>query len=72
MSKASVKAEIDRKKAYVAAKREEVKLWRARKSATKEKSYKAHCDGQIRQKQSDIANRMAEIARLRERMKYEK
>ncbi|MDE6418856.1 MAG: hypothetical protein K2K49_06580 [Duncaniella sp.] len=71
MSKASVKAEIDRKKAYVAAKREEVKLWRARKTG-KEKAYKEYCDGQIRMKQADIANRMAEIARLRERLKYEK
>nr|MBD5376324.1 hypothetical protein [Bacteroides sp.] len=72
MSKASVKAEIDRKKAYVATKREEVKLWRSRKTGSKDKSYKAYCDSQIRMKQSDIANRMAEIARLRERMKYEK
>lgn len=72
MSKASTKAEIDRKKAYVAAKREEVKLWRSRKAGSKDKSYKAYCDGQIRTKQSDIANRMAEITRLRERMKYEK
>ena len=72
MSKASVKAEIDKKKAYVAAKREEVKLWRSRKTGSKDKSYRAYCDGQIRMKQADIANRMAEIARLRERMKYEK
>lgn len=72
MSKASVKAEIDRKKAYVAAKREEVKLWRARKAGSKDKTYKAHCDGQIRQKQSDIANRMAEIASLRVRLRNEK
>ena len=72
MSKASVKAEIDSKKAYVAAKRAEVALWRSRKSASKDKSYKAYCDGNIRTKQSDIAIRMAEIARLRERLKYEK
>ena len=72
MSKASVKAEIDRKKAYVATKREEVKLWRARKAATKEKSYKSYCDGQIVVKQKDIASKMAEIARLCERLKYEK
>lgn len=72
MSKASTKAEIDRKKAYVATKREEVKLWRARKAGSKEKSYKEYCDSQIRMKQADIAGRMGEIARLRERMKYEK
>lgn len=72
MSKASVKAEIDRKKAYVAARREEVKLWRARKSGSKDKTYKAYCDGQIRLKQADAANRMAEIASLRARLKNEK
>lgn len=72
MSKESVKREIASKRAYVAAKREEIKLWRARKSGSKDKTYKAHCDGQIRLKQSDVANRMGEIARLRERLKYEK
>lgn len=72
MSKESVKREIASKRAYVAAKREEIKLWRARKSGSKDKTYKAHCDDQIRLKQSDVANRMGEIARLRERLKYEK
>lgn len=72
MSKASTKAEIDRIKAYVATRRENVKLWRSRKSASKDKSYKAYCDGQIRLAQGDIAGKMTAIASLRERMKYEK
>ncbi len=72
MSKASTKAEIDRKKAYVTAKRAEAALWRSRKTGSKDKSYKAHCDENIRRIQADIANRTKEIASLRERMKYAK
>lgn len=72
MSKASTKAEIDRKKALVAAKRAEAATWRSRKSTSKDKSYKQHCDENIRRIQTDIAARMREIASLRERMKNEK
>ncbi len=72
MSKASTKAEIARIRANVAARREEIKLWRTRKTGSKDKSYKAYCDGMIRRIQSDIAGKMINIANLRERTKYEK
>ncbi len=72
MSKASIRASIDTKKAQIATLRTEIATWRSRKSTTKEKSYKVYCDESIRRVQSRIASIQREIVSLRERMKYEK
>jgi len=72
MSKASLRASIDSKKADIARLRTEIATWRSRKSSSKDKTFREYCESSIRRTLASIGTKQRDIASLRERMKYEK
>lgn len=72
MSKESIKASIETKKGRLAEHKNKIAAIRARKAASKDKSYKKNCDDSIANEQRCVAQIQREIASLREQLKTAK